>query len=190
MTSVLDRTRFKGSKTPSPWDRQCDDGSDVSAETFRVPLQHLPGVGNSALHGARGRGERTDQQSSRPHTLAALEVAIAGADRILAGGDGVAVHPQAHRAAGLAPIRPGRLENVGVARGFGFALDLLRTRHDEQAHPGRDFAAFEYVRGRLQIGESPVGAAADEYYVDRLAQHSVAAVQPHVTQRLLENRVP
>src|SRR5258706_9994120 len=110
MTSVLDRTRFKGSKTASPWDRQCDgqcdDGSDVSAETFRVPLQHLPGVGNSALHGARGRGERTDQQSSRTHTLAALEVAIAGADRILAGGAAFPDPPHTQLASLLSPIPP------------------------------------------------------------------------------------
>src|SRR5260221_14445127 len=108
MTSVLDRTRFKGSKTASPWGRQCDgqcdDGSDVSAETFRVPLQHLPGVGNSALHGARGRGERTDQQSSRPHTLATLEVAIAGADRILVGCDCCSVFSLTYASSCLAPI--------------------------------------------------------------------------------------
>src|SRR5258708_4425231 len=180
MTSVRDRTRFKGSKTASPWDTQCNEAADVSAEAFRVPLQHLPGVGNPAFHGTRRRGERTDQQSSRPHALAALEVAIAGADRILAGGDGVAVHPQAHRAAGLAPIRAGRLENVGVACRFGFALDLLRARHDEQPPTGRALAAFEYARGRLQIGQSAVGAAADEYDVDRLAEHGIAAVKPHV----------
>src|SRR5439155_13831212 len=114
----------------------------VSAETLRLPLQHLPGVGNPALYGARRRGEGTDQQGSSADALAALEIAVAGADRILAGRDRVAVHSQAHRAAGFAPIRAGRLENVGVTGRFGFALDLLRTRYDEQPHAGRDLAAL------------------------------------------------
>jgi hypothetical protein len=45
------------------------------------------------------------------------------------------------------------------------------------------------VRGRLQILEPAVGAAADEHHVDRLAQHGLAAVKSHVAQRLVEDRV-
>src|ERR1700734_1543671 len=96
-----------------------------SERVSRVPLQQLPRIGNPAAHGTRRRGERTDQQGARTHALTALEIAIAGADRILPGRDGIAVHPQTHRAAGLAPIGARRLEYVGVTGRFGFTLDFL-----------------------------------------------------------------
>src|SRR5271154_5539344 len=108
-----------------------------------VPLQHVPRIGDPAVHGAGRRGEWPRQQGSRAYALAAFEIAIAGADGILPGRDGIAVHPQTHRAAGLTPIRARGLEYVGVSGGLGVALDLLRARYDEQSHTGRDLAALE-----------------------------------------------
>ena len=61
----------------------------------------------------------TCQQRAGTHALPALEISIAGAERILAGGDRVAVHSEAHRAAGFAPVGAGRLEYVGDTRPLG-----------------------------------------------------------------------
>ena len=52
------------------------------------------------------------------------------------GGNRVAVHAEAHGAAGLAPLGAGRRENLGEPGRLGLALDLLRAGHDEQVHAG------------------------------------------------------
>ena len=102
--------------------------------------------------------------------LAALEVAVAGADGVLAGRELVAVHGDAHRAAGLAPLGAGVAEHAVEPFGLGLALDLLRARHDEHAHARRDLAAAQHAGRSAQVGDARVGAAADEHDVDRRAE--------------------
>ena len=64
-----------------------------------------------------------------------------------AGGDGVAVHAEAHRAAGLAPLGARVDEDLGQALGLGCLLDLLRAGHDQRAHAARDLAPAQDARG-------------------------------------------
>src|SRR5512144_1396161 len=61
---------------------------------------------------ARGCGERRGKERSRAFTLPAFKVAVAGADRVLARADGVAVHGETHGAASFAPLRARRFENL------------------------------------------------------------------------------
>src|SRR5882757_10785012 len=58
-----------------------------------------------ASDGARRRRERARQKRSSTLALPPFEIAIAGRDAVLARLQLVAVHRDAHRAAGLAPIR-------------------------------------------------------------------------------------
>ena len=63
-----------------------------------------------------------------PAALPAFEVAVARADGQLAARHRVAVHADAHRAAGLAPLAAGRAHDLVEAFGFGLALDVLASR--------------------------------------------------------------
>ena len=85
-------------------------------------------IGDDAGDRAGGGGQRRGEERPAALALAALEVAVAGADRVLARLQLVAVHRDAHRAAGLAPLGAGRLEDLGQALGLGLALHLVRAR--------------------------------------------------------------
>src|SRR5262249_20196188 len=90
-------------------------------------------VGDPAGDGGRGGGERRRQEGAAAAALAALEVAVAGADGVLAGLEAVAVHRDTHRAAGVAPLGAGVAEHAVEALALGLALDRLGARHDEGA---------------------------------------------------------
>src|SRR6516225_8610406 len=77
---------------------------DVSVVTRSMAELQLARVGHPPAHRARRGRERARQQRARAGALAALEVAIARADRVLAPSDHIAVHAQAHGAAGFAPL--------------------------------------------------------------------------------------
>src|SRR5215469_10707659 len=85
-TTVREVSVLKGS---IGWDR-------LSAELARI--RHAP------AHGAGRGSERAGEQRAGAGALAALEVAVAGADGVLASPDDIAVHAEAHRATGLAPL--------------------------------------------------------------------------------------
>ena len=60
----------------------------------------------------------------------------------------VAVHRDAHRAAGLAPLGAGRLEDLGQALRLGLALHLVAAGDDHQADAVGDVPALERRRRR------------------------------------------
>src|SRR5262245_37860066 len=90
------------------------------------------GVGDDPSDGGRSSGQRRGEERSAALALATLEVAVAGADRVLARRQLVAVHRDAHRAAGLAPLGTGVLEDLGEALLLGLAFHLVRARDDHQ----------------------------------------------------------
>src|ERR1700730_15840602 len=111
-----------------------------------VASEQLTRVRDAAFDRTGGGRQRTDQQRSRSFSLTTFKIAIAGADRIMPGGDCVAIHAQTHRAAGLAPVSACRLESLCQSRRLGLIFDLLRSGHNEQVHAGCDLAASEYLR--------------------------------------------
>ena len=109
------------------WFRRC-------GVVVRRLSQEFARIGDAAAHGRGGRRGRAREQRARADALAAFEIAVARADAVLAVVDEVAVHAEAHRAAGFAPFGAGIDEHLREARALGFALDLLRARHDERPH--------------------------------------------------------
>src|SRR3954447_234221 len=94
----------------------------------------VPDVDEVALD-RRGRGHlRRDEVSAPAAPLAALEVAVARGRAALAGRKRVRVHPEAHRAAGAAPVEPGGAEDLVEALLLGLGLHLLRPRPDPRIH--------------------------------------------------------
>src|SRR4029079_9531779 len=71
-----------------------------------------PRVGDLAADCPRGRRDWRGEGRTRHLALAPLEVPVRGADRVLAGRELVAVHRDAHRAAGLAPLGAGGPEDL------------------------------------------------------------------------------
>ena len=98
----------------------------------------------------------------------------------------VAVHRDAHRAAGLAPVGAGGLEDVGQALALGLALHLVAAGHDHQRDAVGDLAVLERRGGEAQVADPAVRARADEDDVDLLAEDRLAGLQVHVLERALE----
>jgi hypothetical protein len=84
--------------------------------------------------------------SGRP-CPAAFKVTVAGADGVLPGLELVAVHGDAHRAAGFAPFCAGLLEDfVSSPSASAWRLDLLRTGNNHHAY------IRSTLRPRISIG--------------------------------------
>src|SRR3989454_8479699 len=117
-------------------DLQGDWSSDVcSFDPSRRRHTRLQGdwssdVCSSDLH------RRRHQVRARALALAPLEVAVGGGGHAFALTRGLAVHPHAHRAAGLAPLEAGLDEDAVEPFGLGGALDQPRARHDPRRHHG------------------------------------------------------
>src|SRR5664279_5686786 len=79
--------------------------------------------GYDAGHGTRGGGERRGEERSSALALPSLEVAVRGADAVLAGLELIAVHGDAHRTTGLAPLGSGRGEDSVEAFAFGLGFE-------------------------------------------------------------------
>ena len=69
-----------------------------------------------------------------PPSLAALEVAVGGRRRPLAGGQLVGVHGQAHRAPRLAPVEAGRREDLVEPLRLGLGLHPVGAGHHQGPH--------------------------------------------------------
>src|SRR5262245_47591837 len=89
------------------------------------PAQELAWISYATADRCRSRDSRAREQRACACALAALEVAVAGADAVRTARDGVAVHADAHRAAGLAPLGARFLEHTVEALGLGGPLDRL-----------------------------------------------------------------
>src|SRR3954453_18615020 len=71
----------------------------------------VAGAGQRAPHRGGSRHERRDEMRAPALALAALEVSVGCRGAALPGGELVGVHPEAHRAAGEAPLRAEFLED-------------------------------------------------------------------------------
>src|SRR5215204_6778686 len=100
-----------------------------------------PDVDETALDGGCGGHLGRDEVGAPAAALAPLEVAVRRGGAALARAQDVRVHAQAHRAAGRAPVEPGRGEDVVEALPLGLRGDLLGARHDHRVDARRDAAA-------------------------------------------------
>src|SRR5512135_3157676 len=144
-------------------DAASNDELYVSCRRLR---QKLAWIGNVPRDRRCRSDERTRQHRAHARTLPALEIAVARADDELARLADVAVHAQAHRAAGFAPFGAGGAEDFVQAFAFGVALDLLGARHDEHAHLRRNLVSAQHVGRRTQVRQARVRATAEEHDVD------------------------
>src|SRR5664279_1927238 len=145
-----------------------------------------PRIGYDAGHGTGGGGERRGEERSPTLALPSLEVAVRGADAVLAGLELIAVHGDAHRAARLTPLGAGRTEDLVEALALGLLLDLLASGNDQDAEPGGNVAAAQYRSRRAHVLDPAVGARSDEDNVELLAGNRAARRKTHVGERALE----
>src|SRR5439155_12374107 len=133
-------------------------------------------------------GGRERRGKERPATLAlaSLEVAVARADGDLAGAELVTVHRDAHRAAGLAPLRAGGTEDLAEALSLRLALHLVAAGHDHHPHAVGDTPPADHLRREPQVADPAVRARPDEHDVDLLAEDRLARAQRHVFERPLQ----
>src|SRR3569623_1763453 len=102
-------------------------GSMSMSPRLPVSADQLPRVRDTPRDGRRRRGQRAGQERAAPGALPPLEVAVAGADRVLTGPQLIAVHGDAHRAAGLAPLGARLKKHTVQPLGLGLLLHALRA---------------------------------------------------------------
>ena len=120
-----------------------------------------------------------------PSPLPALEVAVGGGGHAIPRCGDVAVHAQAHRAAGVAPVESGPLEHLIETFALGLELDLLGAGDDHGIQIAGCLAALYHLRGRPQVPHPRVGARADEHAVELDLLHRDSGLKAHVLQRPL-----
>ena len=116
-----------------------------------------------------------------PRPLPALEVPVGGRRDALAGTRRIAVHRDAHRAPGLAPLEAGIAEDAVEALGLRGAPDQPRAGDDHRGHD-RSPPAHDRRR-RTQVLDPAVRARPDEDAVDRDRLERRARREPHVGER-------
>src|SRR5690348_13846077 len=106
-------------------------GAESSSKKWErgASAEELARVGDLAGDRRGGRRQRAGQERAAARALPAFEVAVAGADRVLARLDLVTVHGDAHRAPRLAPLRARLEEDAVEPLGLGLLLHALRSRH-------------------------------------------------------------
>src|SRR3954447_4660175 len=107
-------------------ERSSTDAGPLILEIGSIALAPIPDVDEPPLDRGRGRHLRRHEVRAPAPPLTALEVAVRGGCAALARGQRVGVHAEAHRAAGGAPVEPGRAEHLVEALGLGLRLHLLR----------------------------------------------------------------
>src|SRR5690349_3663920 len=123
--------------------------------------------------------------------LASFEIAVRGRGAALARSEAIGIHPEAHRAARLAPLESGVEEDLVQALALGLRLHQARARDDHRDTDVRgDPPAFDDRRGSTQILDARVGARADEYLVELDVGHARARLERHVLQRPLHALAP
>src|SRR5579884_2980524 len=86
-----------------------------------LSIEEPPDIGDHAGDGAGGGGEGAGEEGASALALPTFKVAIAGGDAVFAGLELIAVHGDAHRAAGFAPVCAGFAEHAIEPLGLGLA---------------------------------------------------------------------
>src|SRR6185437_4162829 len=139
--------------------------------------QDGPHVRDGAGEGTGGSGQRGGEEGAASLALTAFEITVAGGDAVFAGAELIAVHGDAHGAAGLAIIAACGAEDIRQTFSDGLALDVHGAGDDHHANLRIHFAALEDGGGGAEIGDAGIRAASDEDYVDRMAEDRLAAFE-------------
>ena len=91
----------------------------------RLELDHSPWISDFSINCAGCSRERAGQEGPAPFALPAFEIAVAGADCILAWLQLVAVHGNAHAASGKTPFSASFLKHPVQSFCFGLAAYAL-----------------------------------------------------------------
>src|SRR6266404_7406117 len=156
------------------------DGHDRLDPRQAARIRHDPGDRRC------GRRQRRGEERPAALALATLEVAVRGGDRVLAGRQLVAIHRDAHRAAGLSPLRPGGPEDLVQTLALGLSLHLVGAGHDHHPDAVRDVTILEDRSSEAEVADAAVRAGADEDDIDLLAEDLLARAQVHVLEGVLE----
>src|SRR5947199_7926878 len=119
-----------------------------------VPLFLLSDIHKMTGYGRRCCHGWTHQMCAATSALTAFEVAVAGGGAAFAFGELVAVHGDAHAAAGFAPFKAGLAEDVGHALFFGHAADTHGAGDDHSSDIGGDVLAFDILGSHTQVFEA------------------------------------
>ena len=137
-------------------------------------------VGEVAGDGGGGGHGRADQVGAAAGPLPALEVAVAGAGRALAGLELVGVHRQAHAAARLPPLGAGLEEDAVEPLGLGLMPDRLAAGHDQGLHAGRDLSARKTRAAARRSSIRPLVHEPMKTTSTGISRDRRAGRQPHV----------
>src|SRR3990172_3832221 len=99
-------------RSVSMFGRSIGAAAAVSFVNGCISAHQRADVGEPARDGGSRRHRRRDEVGARALALAPLEVAVGGGGHALALARRLAVHPDAHRAARLAPLEPGLDEDA------------------------------------------------------------------------------
>src|SRR6266511_2088164 len=150
-----------------------------------LQLEEFPHV-DQVAGDRRRRGHRRRHQVRAPaRALPALEVAVRGRGAPFAWRQDVRVHPEAHRAAGVAPLEARCLEHRVQPLLLGRVLHRRRARDDHRAHLGVNAPAVDHARRGPQVLQPRIRARADKHTVDRNIGQRHARLQVHVAERPL-----
>src|SRR5260370_13843896 len=100
--------------------------------SFSCPLSQIRWHGEMPGHGSGCGHGRRHQVGTAAGTLAALKVPVAGRGRALTWREDVAVHAQAHGAAGRPPLKAGVGELLVQPFFLGLRLDQRRARNHKR----------------------------------------------------------
>src|SRR5207248_1076174 len=119
-------------------------------------------------------------------SLPALEVSVRSRSAALTRREAIGVHPEAHRAARLAPLEAGVAEDAIQSFALGLPLYQAGARDDErELHILRHAPALHDRGGGAQVLDARIGAGADEHLVDRDVGDRHARLEAHVDERAL-----
>src|SRR5216117_784072 len=151
-----------------------------------LDARQRPRVADHAVDRRNGGRQWRGQERPPALALAALEVAVRRADRVLPGRELVAVHRNAHRAAGLTPLGTGGPEDLVQALPLGLTLHLVGAGDDHHPDAVGDLAITEDFGRQAEVADPAVRARADEHDIDLLAEDRLARLEVHVLERPLE----
>src|SRR5690606_17135444 len=128
--SVSTLLRRKGTPTPVCWVIFSMVGS--SSDQGRLGGRGEVGrCGQGAPDGGGGSDQRRDEVRAATLALAPFEVAVRRRGRALAGPELIRVHPETHRAPGVAPFGAEVEEDLVQPLGLGLEPDAGGARHHE-----------------------------------------------------------
>src|SRR5262249_33287369 len=124
---------------------------------FMLLREKLTDIGKVAGDSSGRRHRRTDQVGAAAWSLAALEIAIAGACRPLAGPEPICIPRHAHAAPRLPPFGAGLDKDAVEPFGLGLVPHSLAAGHHQRLHGRGRLAALEHTSRSPQIFNSSVG---------------------------------